>query len=257
MSAASGAIVLDPAQRAALVRRGRTLSIVTIFYNAIEGIVAVASGALAGSLSLVGFGVDSLIEVTSGSASLWRLNADVDPARRERVETITYRMIGASFLALAAYIAFDAIGNLRQREAAEERYLGIALAIGSLIVMPLLARAKRRVASGLGSRALAAAATQTDVCTYLSAILLGGLVLNATVGWRWADPVAALAMIAFIAKEGVEGLKGKPPCGDDCGLRLAEAIWACMASPTRADRRFTHRSRGFVRVRADQALVHA
>jgi len=191
------------------------LSIVTILYNALEGIGAVAAGAFAGSISLVGFGVDSMIEVASGGASLWRLQADVDPVRRERVEQTAHRIIGVLFLALAAYIAFDAIGSLRRREAAEESSFGIAIAIGSLIVMPLLARAKRRVAGGLGSRALAADATQTDLCTYLSVILLGGLVLNATVGWWWADPVAALVMIPFIAKEGIEGLKGEAAC-DDC-----------------------------------------
>lgn len=216
MSVASSALVLDAAQRAALVRRGRTLSVVTIFYNALEGVVAIVAGAVAGSISLVGFGVDSVIEVASGGASLWRLHADVDPVRRERAETIAHRIIGALFLALAAYIAYDAIDSLRHRKPAEESYFGIAIAVGSLIVMPLLARAKRRVANGLGSRALAADATQTDVCTYLSVILLGGLVLNAIVGLWWADPVAALAMIPFIAREGIEGLRGEPPCGDDC-----------------------------------------
>ena len=216
MSVASAPGVVDPVQRAALVRRGKTLSIVTILYNALEGIVAIAAGALAGSISLVGFGVDSIIEVASGGASLWRLHADVDPARRERVERMAYRIIGTSFLALAAYIAYDAVGNLLRRDPADESYLGIALALGSLIVMPLLARAKRRVAGGLGSRALAADATQTDVCTYLSIILLGGLVLNATLGWWWADPIAALAMIPFIAREGIQGLKGEPTCEDAC-----------------------------------------
>lgn len=213
---ASGTIVLDSEKRAALVRRGQGLSIATIAYNALEGIVAVIAGALAGSISLVGFGVDSVIEVASGGASLWRLQADVDPKRRERVERIAHRIIGASFLALAAYIVFDALENLLQRRAAEESFFGIAIAVGSLMVMPLLARAKRRVANGLGSRALAADATQTDVCTYLSVILLVGLLLNATVGWWWADPVAALAMTPFITKEGIEGLKGEPPCGDNC-----------------------------------------
>ena len=213
---ASGTIVLDSEKRAALVRRGQGLSIATIAYNALEGIVAVIAGALAGSISLVGFGVDSVIEVASGGASLWRLQADVDPKRRERVERIAHRIIGASFLALAAYIVFDALENLLQRRAAEESVFGIAIAVGSLMVMPLLARAKRRVANGLGSRALAADATQTDVCTYLSVILLVGLLLNATVGWWWADPVAALAMTPFITKEGIEGLKGEPPCGDNC-----------------------------------------
>lgn len=208
--------VLSGSERASLVRRGQTLSLITIAYNALEGLVAVIAGAIAGSISLVGFGVDSIIEVASGGASLWRLRADVDPARRRRVERIAHRMIGASFLALAGYIALDAIDSVRHRKASEESYFGIAIAIGSLIVMPLLARAKRAVARGLGSRALAADATQTDVCTYLSAILLGGLALNVIAGWWWADPVAALAMIPFIAKEGIEGLKGEPPCGDDC-----------------------------------------
>jgi divalent metal cation (Fe/Co/Zn/Cd) transporter len=211
-----GTIVMDQQQRTSLVRRGQRLSIATIVYNALEGIGAIVAGALAGSISLVGFGVDSIIEVGSGGAALWRLHADVDPERRARVETAAQRMIGASFLALAAYIAYDAVDSLRHHQAAEESYLGIAIAVGSLIVMPLLARAKRRVAGGLGSRALEADATQTDVCTYLSVILLGGLVLNATLGWWWADSVAALAMTPFIAKEGIAGLKGEPPCGDDC-----------------------------------------
>lgn len=210
-----GTVVLDSQQRAALVRRGQTLSIATIVYNALEGIVAVVAGAMAGSISLIGFGVDSIIEVASGGASLWRLHADVIPERRARVEKTAHRIIGASFLALAAYIGYDALESLLHRQAAEESYVGIAIAVGSLIVMPLLARAKRRVAGGLGSRALAADATQTDVCTYLSMILLGGLLLNATVGWWWADPVAALAMTPFLTKEGLEGLKGEPPC-DDC-----------------------------------------
>ena len=216
MTAAVGTVALDPIERAALVRRGTKLSIITILYNGLEGILAVIAGALAGSISLVGFGVDSIIEVASGGASLWRLHADVDPGRRERVERQAYRIIGVSFLALAGYIALDAIERLRDRQAPDESYFGIAIAIASLIVMPLLARAKRRVALGLGSRALAADATQTDLCTYLSIILLGGLMLNALVGWWWADPLAALVMIPFIAKEGVEGLKGEPPCADDC-----------------------------------------
>ena len=213
---AVGAVVLDSQQRAVLVRRGQSLSIATIVYNALEGIVAVVAGAMAGSISLIGFGVDSIIEVASGGVSLWRLHADVIPERRASVEKTAHRIIGASFLALAAYIGYDALESLLHRQVAGESYLGIAIAVGSLIVMPLLARAKRRVASGLGSRALAADATQTDVCTYLSMILLGGLLLNATVGWWWADPVAALAMTPFLTKEGLEGLKGEPPCDDDC-----------------------------------------
>ena len=204
-----------PTDRAALVRRGRVLSLVTIGYNALEGIVSVLAGAIAGSISLVGFGVDSMIEVASGVASLWRLRADADPRQREQAEGKAHRIIGALFIALAVYVGYDAARSLLRRAAAERSVLGIAVAATSLILMPLLASAKRRVATGLGSRALAADATQTDVCMYLSAILLGGLALNAALGWWWADPLAALAMIPFIAKEGVEGLRGEPPC-DDC-----------------------------------------
>lgn len=205
----------DSARRA-LVRRGQTLSFVTIGYNALEGLAALVAGALAGSISLVGFGVDSLIEMSSGGAAFWRLHADVDPVRRERAERLSHRIIGASFVALAVYVAVDALNALRLRGRPEESYLGITIAALSLIVMPLLARAKRRVAHGLASRALAADATQTDLCMYLSAILLGGLALNAWLGWWWADSIAALCMTPLIAKEGIEGLKGEPPC-DDCG----------------------------------------
>jgi divalent metal cation (Fe/Co/Zn/Cd) transporter len=198
-----------------LVRRGRWLSIVTLVYNALEGIIAIVAGAIAGSISLVGFGVDSIIEVASGGASLWRLSADIDPIRREHVERLSLGMIGLSFLALAAYVAFDAVAALWNREHPDESLIGIAIASLSLIVMPLLARAKRKVARGLSSRALAADATQTTLCTYLSAILLGGLALNALLGWWWADPVAALAMVPIIGKEGVEALSGHGNCMDD------------------------------------------
>lgn len=205
--------VID-ANRAALVRRGRVLSIVTIAYNAIEGIVAMVLGAIAGSISLVGFGIDSAIEVASGGAALWRLQSDVDPVRRARVERLSHRIVGASFLSLAAYVALDAVSALLRRERPDESYLGIGLAALSLLVMPILARAKRKVASGLASRALAADATQTDLCAYLSAILLGGLALNAMLGWWWADPVAALAMTPIIAREGIEGVRGEQHCAD-------------------------------------------
>lgn len=159
--------------------------------------------------------MDSVIEVASGGASLWRLNADIDPIRRERAERLALRMIGISFLALAAYVAVDAATSLWKRERPEESYIGIAIAALSLVVMPLLARAKRKVARGLSSRALAADAIQTSLCTYLSVILLGGLALNAMLGWWWADPVAALAMVPIIGKEGVDALSGQDECNDD------------------------------------------
>ncbi|HEX5632134.1 MAG TPA: cation transporter, partial [Gemmatimonadales bacterium] len=173
---------------------------------------ALAAGIVAGSIALTGFGVDSVIELSAGLAALWRLHADADAARRERAERLTHRLVGAAFLALAAYVTWEAVGALAARRAPEESVTGMVLAALSLVVMPLLARAKRRVAQGLASRALAAEAMQTDVCAWLSAILLGGLALNAVLGWWWADPIAALAMVPLLVREGVEGMRGEASC---------------------------------------------
>jgi divalent metal cation (Fe/Co/Zn/Cd) transporter len=172
------------------------------------------AGALAGSVSLIGFGLDSLIEVSSGGAALWRLQADVDPARRERAERVALRVIGSCFIALALYVAYDAAHALWSRDAPGESPLGIAIAGASVIIMPVLARRNAGSRRTFQPR-LAADATQTDLCMYLSAILLAGPVLNALLGWWWADPVAALVMVPIIAREGVEGLRGEAPC-DDC-----------------------------------------
>ena len=202
--------------RPALIRRGKLLEYATIGYNSIEGIIAVAAGVIAGSVALVGFGFDSVIEVISGATLLWRLYADVDEERREGVEQRALRIVGASFLLLAAYVVFDAGKSLLRREPPDESIVGIVIAAVSLVVMPLLVRAKRRVAAAIGSRALDADATQTALCTWLSAILLGGLLLNALVGWWWADPVAALVMVPIIVREGLEGIRGER-CEDDCG----------------------------------------
>jgi divalent metal cation (Fe/Co/Zn/Cd) transporter len=136
------------------------------------------------------------------------------PERRERAERIALKLVGVSFLLLAGYVAFDSVKSLVRREAPETSYVGIAVAALSLAVMPLLARAKRRVAAEISSRALKADSRQTDICTYLSAILLAGLILNALFGWWWADPVAALVMIPIIAKEGVEALRGETCCDE-------------------------------------------
>jgi divalent metal cation (Fe/Co/Zn/Cd) transporter len=193
------------------VRRGRALEYLTIGWNSLEGAVAVAAGLMAGSAALVGFGLDSVIEVSSGAALLWRLHMDA-PAKRERAERISLKVVGVSFLALAAYVAFDALKSLGTRETPEASYAGIAIASLSLVVMPLLARAKRRVAAKINSRAMQADSRQTDICAYLSAILLGGLILNALFGWWWADPVAALLMTPIIGKEGVEALRGETCC---------------------------------------------
>jgi divalent metal cation (Fe/Co/Zn/Cd) transporter len=201
--------------RASLVRRGRRLEYFTIAYNSLEGLIALVAGLIAGSIALVGFGFDSLIEVTSGAALVWRLHSDADEAKRERVEAITLRIVGVCFLLLAAYVSYDSIKSLIWREHPRESIRGIVLAIASLLVMPLLVRAKRKVARVINSAALMADSKQTELCTYLSAILVGGLLLNALLGWWWADPVAALIMVPIIVKEGIEGLRGETCCDDD------------------------------------------
>lgn len=203
-------------ERAVLIKRGRYLEYFTIGYNSLEGLIAVGAGVVASSIALVGFGFDSLIEVTSGAVLLWRLYADVDEARRERVEAISLRVVGICFIALALYVAQDSVWSLLKREAPDESLVGIILAAVSLVVMPLLVRAKRKVARGINSGALMADSKQTELCTYLSAILLGGLLLNAVLGWWWADPAAALTMVPIIAKEGIEALRGETCCDDAC-----------------------------------------
>jgi len=201
-----------PITQLAAARRGRRLEYFTIAWNSAEAIASLAAGLLAGSIVLVGFGLDSVIEVSSGAVLLWRLHAESDPHRRERAEHRALRLVGACFLVLAAYVAFDAIRGLVQREVPQPSLFGIGVAIASLIAMPLLARAKRQVARQLNSGAMHADSRQTDFCFYLSAILLAGLVLNGLLGWWWADPVAALAMVPLIAREGVEGLRGERCC---------------------------------------------
>jgi divalent metal cation (Fe/Co/Zn/Cd) transporter len=202
--------------RAALVGRGLWLNYATIAYNCVEAIVALVAGLMAGSVALVGFGFDSVIEVTASAAAQWRLRVDLDHGVRERVERISLRVIGWSFLALATYVAFDSATSLWHRERPERTVLGIAILSLSVVVMPLLARAKRRVARRLQSRTLEAEATQTSLCAYLSVIALAGVALNGLFGWWWADPTAALAMVPIIAREGIDGVRDTPHRDDDC-----------------------------------------
>jgi divalent metal cation (Fe/Co/Zn/Cd) transporter len=204
--------VLD---RISVVRWGRRLEYFTVIWNALEGLVAVGAGVLAGSISLVGFGIDSFIEVTSGSVLLWRMSVDANVGDRERNEKRALRIVGLCFLLLAVYIAFESATDLWFKRAPEHSIPGIVLACVSLVVMPLLSRSKRKVGHALNSAAMHADAKQTQFCTYLSAILLVGLILNAAFGLWWADPIAALIMVPLIAKEGFGGLQGKT-C-DDCG----------------------------------------
>jgi len=198
--------------RQALAHRGKRLEYFTIVWNSLEGLVGIAAGVLAGSISLLGFGMDSLIEVTSGATLLWRMSVDSDVERRERNERLSLKIVGACFLILTAYVAYEAVSDLARKSAPEHSIPGIVLACVSLIVMPILSRAKKKVGNALGSAAMNADARQTDFCVYLSAILLVGLLLNASLGWWWADPIAALIMVPIIAKEGFDGVRAKTCC---------------------------------------------
>src|SRR5581483_4174501 len=203
----------DISARTVLVLRGMQLEYLTIAWNVVEGLVAVASGAASGSIALIGFGVDSFIETSSGAVLLWRLRAESRGHDAERVERTALKLVGVGFLLLAAYVAFDSVKSLIEREVPRRSIVGIAIAALSLIVMPWLAHAKRKAAGRLTSAALHADSRQTSLCAYLSAILLGGLLLNALLGWWWADPVAALCMVPIIVNEGREALRGET-CSD-------------------------------------------
>jgi divalent metal cation (Fe/Co/Zn/Cd) transporter len=206
---------IETMERPAIVIRGQRLEYFTVVWNTFEGLVAVLAGIVAGSISLVGFGIDSFIEVTSGSVLLWRMSVDSDVHRRETNEKLALRIVGTCFLLLAAYISYDSISDLWSKRAPEHSVAGIILACVSLVVMPVLSRAKRKVGRALDSAAMHADAKQTEFCTYLSAILLGGLLLNAYFGLWWADPLAALIMVPIIAKEGIDGVRGRR-CVDCC-----------------------------------------
>ena len=196
--------------REAALRQGITLEGVTVGYNALEGLVAIGAGIAAGSVALTGFGIDSVIEVTSGALLWWRLRAELGLAPLgPTVERRAARGAGFLLLALGLYIVTDSVRVLATGNHPESSPIGIGLTVVSLIVMPLLARGKLRVAASLGSRALRADAHETIVCAWLSATTLLGLGLNAVLGWWWADPVAALAMLPLIVREGLEALRGE------------------------------------------------
>ncbi|MET9956523.1 cation transporter [Streptomyces sp. NPDC006339] len=201
----------SPARRDALTRRIRLLVAATIAYNVIEAIVALTAGTIASSTALIGFGLDSVIEVSSATAVAWQFSAR-DHAVREGRERTALRIIAFSFFALAAYVTVDAVRALTGAGEAERSIAGIVLAALSLAVMPFLSSAQRRAGRALGSASAVADSRQTLLCTYLSAVLLVGLLLHATLGWAWADPVAALVIAAVAVKEGRDAWRGKGCC---------------------------------------------
>jgi divalent metal cation (Fe/Co/Zn/Cd) transporter len=195
-------------RRATLTRRVRLLVAATISYNIVEAVIAISAGTIASSTALIGFGLDSVIEVASATAVAWQF-AGHDPESRER---IALRVIALSFFALAAYVTVDSIRTLFGATPAEHSTVGIILAAVSLAVMPGLSYAQRRAGQQLGSRSAVADSKQTLLCTYLSAVLLVGLLLNTLFGWSWADPIAALVIAAVAVKEGREAWRGHHCC---------------------------------------------
>jgi divalent metal cation (Fe/Co/Zn/Cd) transporter len=187
-------------------RAGRRIEFLSIAWTSLEAIIGIVAGLLAGSVALIGFGIDSIIEVASSGVLLWRLS---DQPHAEEREEVAHRLVGVGFLALAAYIAVAALHDLLTHQPPRVSHFGIVYAAVCIIIMPLLAHAKRRAAAKLDSDALHADSHQSDLCAYLSAILLVGLALNALFGWWWADPVAALCMLPIITKEGFAGLRGE------------------------------------------------
>jgi divalent metal cation (Fe/Co/Zn/Cd) transporter len=195
-------------RRAALERRIRLLVGATIAYNVVEAVVALAEGTRVSSSALIGFGLDSVVEISSAAAVAWQFSAK-DPETREKA---ALRFIAISFFALAAYVAVDAVLSLLGLGEARPSLIGIVLAAASLIIMPVLSLAQRRAGRELGSLSAVADSKQTLLCTYLSAILLVGLILNMLWGWSWADPVAAIGIAAIAVREGVNAWRGDPCC---------------------------------------------
>jgi divalent metal cation (Fe/Co/Zn/Cd) transporter len=199
---------VEPQSRAVLSRRVRLLVSATITYNIIEAVVAISAGAVASSSALIGFGLDSLIEVSSAAAVYWQFSGS-DPEARERA---TLRIIAVSFFALAGYVTVESLRSLLGGETAGSSTAGIVLAAVSLVVMPLLSYAQRRAGRELGSASAVADSNQTLLCTYLSGVLLVGLLLNLLFGWSWADPVVALVIAAVAVKEGRTAWRGEHCC---------------------------------------------
>jgi divalent metal cation (Fe/Co/Zn/Cd) transporter len=217
--------VADPEQRRRLGRRAQLLAAASVTYNALEAVIAIIAGLVAGSVALVGFGLDSVVEVSSGLIILWQFRHRLPETREHQA----LRMLAISFFALASYVAFESAQALLTGNDPDASPAGIGLAIASLIVMPVLSRAQRRTGKALGSNAVMADGTQTLLCTYLSAVLLIGLVLNAALGWGWADPIAGLIIAGVAVREGREAWKGQTCCGPIPGTTGAAASDCCCA----------------------------
>ena len=224
------------ADKSRLGRRAQLLAAASVTYNVVEAIIAIAAGVVSGSIALVGFGLDSAVEVSSGLVILWQFRHRLPESRERRA----LRLMSVSFYALAAYVTFESVRGLLTGHVPDSSAVGIGLAVASLVVMPLLSWAQRRTGKVLGSNAVVADSTQTLLCTYMSAVLLIGLVLNATLGWSWADPLAGLVIAAVAVKEGRQAWRGEGCCGpigsapapdqDACGCGDCGCHEGCGAS---------------------------
>lgn len=203
----------DPIRRQQLGRRAQLLAGASVSYNLIEAVIAISAGLAAGSIALVGFGLDSVVEVSSGLIILWQFRHPLPESRERRA----LRLMALSFFGLAAYVTIESTRALIAGHEPDPSPVGIGLAIASLVIMPFLSWAQRRTGRSLGSNAVVADSTQTLLCTYLSAVLLAGLVLNATLGWSWADPIAGLVIAGVAVREGLEAWRGE---GCACGPTL-------------------------------------
>lgn len=195
----------DPAGRARLGRRAQWLAAASVAYNAVEAVVAIAAGLVAGSVALVGFGLDSVVEVSSGLIVLWQFRHPLPESRERRA----LRLMALAFFGLAAYVTVESVRALVTGHEPGSSPVGIGLAVASLAIMPFLSWAQRRTGRALGSHAVVADSTQTQLCAWLSAVLLAGLLLNTTLGWSWADPVAGLVIAAVALREGVQAWRGE------------------------------------------------
>lgn len=202
--------VEDAAGRARLGRRAQWLAAASVAYNALEAAIAISAGVVAGSIALIGFGLDSIVEVSSGLIVLWQFRHRLPESRERRA----LRLMAISFFGLAAYVTAESVRALIGGHEPDASPVGMALAATSLVVMPFLSWAQRRTGRSLGSNAVVADSTQTLLCTYLSAVLLAGLVLNVTLGWAWADPIAGLVIAAVAVREGMDAWRGE---GCACG----------------------------------------
>lgn len=224
-------VVVSDADRRRYGRRAQLLAGASVTYNVIEAAIAITAGLLAGSVALVGFGLDSIVEVSSGLIILWQFRHPLPESR----EKTALRLMAFSFFGLAAYVTFESIQSLATGHEPDTSTVGIVLAAVSLAVMPFLSWAQRRTGRALGSNAVVADSTQTLLCTYMSAVLLVGLLLNATLGWSWADPIAGLIIAAVAVKEGREAWRGEGCCGPLSTHRDSDSGDACGCTDDRGD----------------------